>query len=208
MASTRKLVYGVGVNDAGYPITIEEKINGKRILVWSCPFYVSWHHMLERCYSDKLHFSRPTYAGCAVVPEWRRFSAFRVWMSQQQWQGSHLDKDILLSGNKVYGPDTCVFVPKSLNNFLLDRSSARGEWPIGVYWDKQSRAYQARCRNPFTRNQEFLGCFPCPQEAHNAWLKRKHEHACRYADMQTDPRIAQALRARYAKNEGVQNGPR
>lgn len=46
-----KLVQGVGVNDADYPVTKEEVINGKRKYVWVCPYYARWRSLLGRCYS-------------------------------------------------------------------------------------------------------------------------------------------------------------
>lgn len=29
-----------------------------------------------------------------------------------------LDKDIKVKGNKVYGPDTCLYVPRTINTFF------------------------------------------------------------------------------------------
>ena len=119
-------------------------------------------------------------------------------MLTQDWNGKALDKDILHPGNKVYGPDTCVFVQTELNNFLTDHGSDRGEYPIGVNWNKRAGKLHARCCNPFTGKRESLGLFSCPGAAHEAWRRRKHELACAYADQQEDPRIAQALRERFA----------
>lgn len=34
-------------------------------------------------------------------------------------EGWHLDKDILLKGNKVYSPETCAFVPAKINSLLI-----------------------------------------------------------------------------------------
>ena len=70
-----KLVYGVGINDADYVVQKYETIvyvNGKRKrrLVWICPFYQSWKHMLQRCYSNKFKERNPTYEGCSVSEEW------------------------------------------------------------------------------------------------------------------------------------------
>lgn len=204
---TGRLVCGVGINDADYAVTVEEVIsreNGKRTRrrVWICPLYRAWEGMLRRCYSSALHAQRPTYAGCSVAAEWRKFSAFRSWMVKQNWEGNHLDKDILRAGNKVYGPETCVFVSRSLNNFLIDAGAARGEWPIGVSLHKRNGKFRAECRNPITGRNERIGLFTCPDEAHMAWLKRKRELANLLAEQQTDQRIADALRARYASAEG------
>lgn len=123
-------------------------------------------------------------------------------MIDQKWEGMSLDKDIIVLGNKVYGPDTCVFVPCQVNNFLTDHGAARGAWPIGVSWGEEACKFKARCRNPITGKQEHLGYFTDPAEAHEAWRARKHQHALRYAEQQTDSRIAAALRTRYATPAG------
>ncbi len=154
--------------------------------------------MLERCYSAKYHERKPTYNGCSVAKEWHSFSTFRAWMIKQEWNGNQLDKDLLIPGNKVYGPDTCVFVSGKLNTFMSDCGSARGEWPLGVCWDSTKGKLISQCSNPFTGKKEHLGYFTDPFEAHEAWRERKHEHACRYAGMQTDQRIASALITLYA----------
>ena len=153
--------------------------------------------MLERCYSSRIHAKQPTYIACSVCDDWLVFSNFKKWMEQQDWQGKELDKDILIAGNKVYSPDACVFVDKLLNGFLVDRGAMRGQWPIGVYFNTKDRKFQAQCRNPFSKKYEFLGQFNCPEKAHQAWRKRKHEHALKLADLQTDHRVAQAIRTRY-----------
>ena len=155
--------------------------------------------MLKRCHSAGYLSNRPTYIGCRVASEWLKFSSFRSWMDAQDWKGNHLDKDVLMPGNKVYAPEVCVFIPRVLNNFLNECGRARGEWPLGVYWNKPSRKFMAQCNNPFTGKQENLGLFDFPEAAHEAWRARKHEHAMRYADQQSDQRIAEALRARFAK---------
>ncbi|WP_339733316.1 hypothetical protein [uncultured Pseudomonas sp.] len=192
-----KLVHGIGRNDADYPVTIYDVIDGKLKQLRTCHFYHAWKHMIARCYSQKFQAKYPTYRGCSVTPGWHSFAAFRAWMLTQPWEGSELDKDILEPGNKVYSPDACIFVPSHLNMFMTDRAAARGEWPIGVSWQKSADKFKAYCRNPFTCKQEHLGMFSDPDAAHEAWRKRKHELACLYAEQQTDPRIAQALRTRY-----------
>ena len=88
--------------------------------------------MLARCYSAKFQEHCPTYTGCTVAEDWLKFSNFKDWMEKQQWEGKQLDKDILFEGNKVYGPDTCVFVSPMVNTFTIDSGAARGKWLIGV----------------------------------------------------------------------------
>lgn len=193
MRNKNKLVHGVGVNDADYPVYKTEN----RKIVWQCPYYRTWLDMLKRAYSAKLKKKYPSYEGVTVCKEWHSFMRFRAWMLAQDWKGNELDKDILFQGNKVYSPDTCVFVDGVVNLFLTDRAASRGEWPIGMHWNEQNQKLRSQCRNPFTKKLESLGYFTCPDQAHQAWKKRKHELACQLADIQTDERVANALRNRY-----------
>jgi hypothetical protein len=195
--SNKRLVQGVGVNDAEYNVLLYETVDGKWKIVWTCPYYRRWHDMLTRCYSEKCHEKYPTYVGCSVCEEWLTFSNFKCWMEQQDWENKQLDKDLLKVGNKEYNPENCVFVTKIVNTFLSDRGKARGEFPLGV--SSYKGKFIAQCSNPFTGKQEYLGYFDCPEQAHLVWKKRKHELAYQLADSEhvTDERVAQALRTRY-----------
>lgn len=206
--SKQKLVYGVGINDADYVVqkfeTIDVDGKQKQRGVWICPYYRVWKGMLERCYSTKTQEKYPTYKGCVVSDEWLTFSNFKRWMECQDWEGKHLDKDLLFVGNKVYSAETCVFVTRFVNNFTLERLNDRGEWLIGVCWHKATGMFISRCSNPFTKKREHLGLFTSELEAHQVWLKRKLELAHLLAAEQTDTRVAKALIERYT-NYGVSN---
>ena len=181
----KKLVHGVGVNDADY--VISPTINGKR--VW-CPFYVTWKGMLRRCYDPKHHAIQPTYISCTVVKEWHSFMAFRSWMIQQDYDGKQLDKDLLTPGNKIYGPDTCVFVDSQTNSLFTDSAAIRGVWPIGVC--KSQGRYKATIR----RNGErvHLGHYDTPELAHAAYCGAKAVIVWELAQRQTDSRVKHSLR--------------
>lgn len=200
----KKLVCSVGINDADYDVQKFETIGyadgkQKRKKVWACHYYQTWRNMLVRCYSDKYQEKRPTYAGCTVSDDWLTFSNFKTWMEKQEWEGKHLDKDLLFEGNKVYSHEACVFVTQTVNSFTTDSGAARGEWLIGVCWRKDLGKFHSKCCNPFTKKREHLGYFTCEQEAHQAWLRRKLELAHDLSAVQTDPRVAKALIERYSK---------
>lgn len=186
----KKLICGVGVNDADYPITCYK--DGKQVI---CPFYTTWVNMLVRCYDPKFQMKSQRYKGCSTVPQWHLFSNFRSWMIQEDWQGKELDKDLLVQGNKVYGPETCVFVDARVNTFIVEGTARRGEWPIGVCSFKGK--FMAQCWSVVTGKQEYLGLFKTPEEAHAAWLSYKLQQAYILAEQQSDVRVANALIARY-----------
>lgn len=181
-----KLVRGVGINDADTNT--------------QCPIYRLWYGMLTRCYCKISLVKYPNYVGCTVAPEWLRFSNFKSWVETQDRVGKHLDKDLLVFGNKIYGPDTCVFISQTLNGFLSGSTARRGPWPLGVSQAKDTGKFVASCSNPATWTTEYLGCYKTPEEAHDVWLAKKHAHACAHAATQSDPRIIEALKNRFTKN--------
>lgn len=188
----KKLVYGAGINDANYQVyTI---VNGKQV---KCPYYSKWQGMLERCYSAKYQAKHQTYIGCYVCKEWLTFSNFKLWMETQDWEGRQLDKDILTRGNKSYSPETCVFVSPLVNTFITESAAARGYFPLGVNLHKSAGKFKAQCSNPFKKKVEHLGLFVRPNEAHQAWKRRKHQLAVQLADLQVDERVAKALKTWY-----------
>lgn len=142
-------MYGVGINDADYEVKKSKKMNGKWKIVWMCPYYDRWTSMLSRCYSKKLQETHPTYKGCSVCDEWLRFSNFKKWMEEQNWEGRQLDKDFLFENNKVYSPSTCLFIPNKLNSFIITSGKARGEYPLGVHYMKKARDMINEHSNPY-----------------------------------------------------------
>jgi hypothetical protein len=173
-----RLVYGHGTNDVAEPTEI--RIGGKQI---KCPFYQTWMNILKRTYSPYHHKLFPTYIGTAVCDEWLRFSVFRAWMEEQNWEGKHLDKDILVPGNKTYAPDLCLFVSHRINTLLLDNGSSRGAYPIGVY--RYKNKYIAGCR--VYGKQKYLGSFDSSEEASLVYRQFKSAHVRAVADEQTEP---------------------
>lgn len=204
--SFKTVLGGVGINDADYTTHIWEYIDEKNKRgyrktknTWSCPYYSRWYGMLYRCYSDKSLKIAPTYKECTVCEEWLTFSNFRSWMIAQDWQVNQLDKDILFQGNKVYSPETCVFIDQRVNKFLTDSLSTRGACLLGCSWHSDYKKVQAKCSNPFNGKEDYLGLFDTEFEAHLAWKKRKYIHSCglAYSRYVTDERVRQALLFRY-----------
>lgn len=160
----RRSIYGVGVNDAAYEISIN--VNGKK---YFCPFYIVWTGMMKRCYSTTFKNKHLTYSECSTSKEWLSFSKFKSWMIKQDWKEKELDKDILIQGNKLYSPETCLFVSKQINTLLRERKANRGCLPIGV--TKVNKTYVSRCNKNGIKI--YLGSFSTSEEAYNTYKKYK-----------------------------------
>lgn len=176
----------LGTNDADYPLT--QLVGGKRV---KCPFYSTWYNMMYRCYSGK----KASYKGCSVHPEWHSFMNFRSWMEKQDWEGKHLDKDLMFEGNKIYSEVTCVFISEEVNKFMPDCKSVRGDYPVGVYFDKSVGKYKSQCRVKGT--YKHIGLFDSVQDACQAYSLFKYGLAVELALKQEDERVSQALINKY-----------
>ena len=192
----RKPVFGVGLNDADY--AVRPVVNGVKLMD---PAYRAWADMLKRALYHKLHEKQPTYSDVTVCEEWLFFSAFRAWWLASYREGWQLDKDLLVVGNREYGPSACVYIPSWLNKFTTDSGAARGELPIGVHLCKQTGMYRSQCNNPITGNRRRLGYFTTPEAAHSAWLKCKLELAAQLKpamdviDQRIYPNVVTIIRA-------------
>ena len=153
------------VNDATY--TVQPTIEGVRVV---CPIYRAWSGMAVRCSSVKERARRQTYDGVFCCEEWKLFSIFREWMLSQIWEGLELDKDILVFGNREYGPETCAFVPSYINCLLLGSDAIRGDLPLGVTKVRERYMSQTRTGN---ERQRVTSYHNTPQAAHKAWQNSK-----------------------------------
>ncbi|WP_155292773.1 hypothetical protein [Pseudomonas fluorescens] len=95
------LDYGVGIDDS--PEGSEDAA------------HTSWLAMMKRVYPKDPTNPYPTYDGCSVDLCWHLYSDFKRWFDVNHIAGYQLDKDILQPGNRLYSPDTCVFVPAYIN---------------------------------------------------------------------------------------------
>ena len=173
-----KLVYGVGNTDG-----LKCRLDGKRMT----PMYTLWSNMLSRCYGSKTQARQPTYRGCEVSENFKSFKFFTMWCQEQIGfgkEGYALDKDLLVKGNKVYSEDTCVFLPKEINNALLKRDDDRGKCLIGVdFLNKQNKF---RSRLNVNGISKHLGYFKTEIEAFNAYKIAKENYLKELAEKWKD----------------------
>lgn len=168
----KKLILGVATNSGG-----KYKSTGKMANA-----YRAWYGMLRRAYCPKYHAGKPTYVDCSVTEEWLDYQEFANWFEGHEYsnRGYELDKDLLLPGNKIYAPDRCVFVPRELNNLLIDSGAARGQYLQGVSLNKRGNNFRARI--VINGKLGHLGCFDTEQEAYHAYKEAKEANVKRMAN--------------------------
>ena len=168
-------VYDKSVYNTGYLGEGEYKtsINGVKTVE-----YKIWLDMLRRCYDSNYKKKLPTYSDCEVYEGWHNFQNFCKWYSENYYEIDDemmaLDKDILIKGSKVYSPDTCVFVPQSMNTLFIKGDKSRGSLPIGVTLYKRTNKYMAQC-NDRLGNTAYLGYHNTPEEAFYAYKTYKEK---------------------------------
>ena len=95
------------------------------------PAGVAWNNMMRRCYSKLSPRDNPTYADCTVCEEWHNFQVFAEWHEQNCIEGYHIDKDVKVDGNRIYGPETCIFLKQSENNVKANAKHYKFTSPDG-----------------------------------------------------------------------------
>lgn len=134
--------------------------------------YVIWNSMLRRCYSEVYLKGKPSYIGCTVCEDWHNFQVFAGWFEKVFYYtaGWELDKDILYTGNKVYSPKTCCFVPKEVNSIFTKVSANKEKKPIGVKNTKSGKFY---CVCNWRNKRKSLGVFDTREGAEASYIKEK-----------------------------------
>lgn len=185
-----KLIYGVGRYEKGLYVAVESRKMTKE--------YACWRYMLRRCYSHEYHARQPTYIGCSVSENFKNFQYFARWCQSQKGfreESYQLDKDILNKGNKLYSEDTCVFVPRDINNVISYSHSTRGELPVGVALNLPCKLYRATIANQ-KGSKTNIGYFKTVESAFLAYktvkLARIKHLADHYKD-KIDARVYEAL---------------
>ena len=99
--------------------------------------FVLWESLKARCKEGgKYQENKPSYIGCSVSTEFLDYQYFARWCNSQigyDIKDYHLDKDLLLKGNRIYGEEYCVFIPRNLNAFLTAPGNSREGLQRGVH---------------------------------------------------------------------------
>ena len=137
--------------------------------------------MMKRCYSKTQ--VRDSYKDKSISKAWWNFQIFAEWATKQIGfkEGWHLDKDLLVKGNKVYSQQTCIYLPQEINSFI--KRKRQNNLPVGV-----DIAYRYNGTSYF-RSQSVengrpicLGGFETAEEAFYVYKQHKEMLAVKLAE--------------------------
>ena len=147
--------------------------------------------MLRRCYDPYEINREPVYIDCYVCDEWLCFQNFAEWFYNNYYeiegQRMHLDKDILIKGNKIYSPNTCIIVPERINKLFIRKERKKDKnLPIGVFY-YNNNGLMAKISKT-RKNKEIVGVFPLdkPFQAFTCYKENKENYIKQVADEYKD----------------------
>lgn len=175
-----KTNYGVGY--VGY--SYDHKCKDSRKL------FKTWSGVLQRCFDPLWKNRHKCYEHTTCSEDFLCASDFIIWCKSQVGHNSvdeygkpfALDKDILVKGNTMYSSETCVFVPREINNLILSNKKTRGGLPIGV----TTKGNKFRARVSINRKEKALGVFNTLEDAFKAYKQAKEHHIKQVAEKWKD----------------------
>ena len=180
-------VYGhgyLGIDKESNVPNVNEFKDGKSVHTWE---YNKWQSMLRRCFDNKYKEKNPTYKDVTCCERWLCFANFledlEILKQEYNWDDDiklNLDKDILNKNNKIYSLENCILVPDYINSLFIKRDAKRGEYPIGVCYNKQCKKYKAQCNI----NGKFkgLGYYNTIEQAFSAYKIAKENEIKKIAN--------------------------
>lgn len=166
------LTYGVGYMGVGDFTSKDKRI------------YSLWSTMLKRSYCEKFHLIQPSYKGVSVCEEWHNFQNFAEWCCNQEFfnakdnmgKSYHLDKDLLVKGNKVYSPKNCCFIPEEINASITTRSSSKNASKVvGIFKHKTTKRYRV-FSNVVGQGRKHVGYYETLKEAFEVYKRIRELH--------------------------------
>lgn len=135
--------------------------------------YLRWQHIKDRCY-DKNDDSYKSYGlkGAILCDEWLKFNSFYEWFKSNYYEVEGelmaIDKDILVTDNKIYSPTTCLIVPFRINGLLVHKFKGVDR---GI--QKRNGGFEVKIRNVLTGKNEYYGKYTDIITASNVYKLNK-----------------------------------
>ena len=140
----RKTIAGVGFIGEGPHSTGTGSKHG------SSQLYNIWNNMISRCY-DPNDKNYNTYKDCSVCEEWHNFQNYATWFECNKPKDYssdlyHVDKDLLVPGNRIYSPEFCQFISSRENSIAGSINRA----------NKHKMLFKTIIRSPTGEISEFV----------------------------------------------------
>ena len=138
--------------------------------------YDAWSGAMDRCYGLNRRTRNNSYIGCEVDSQWHNFQVFaECYCNHESYgKGYHLDKDLLVRGNKVYSAEDCCMLPKELNAAISLKPNKNSSLPIGV--QELKGKYRSKIGSGSSGKTAHLGTFKTVEEASAVYVKAKEEY--------------------------------
>lgn len=155
----KPVVFGVGYMGAG-DFRASYKGSRKKTLE-----YQAWKDMLKRCYSEKFLSKNKSYLGCSVSDDFLNFQVFAEWYTKQKnyGKGCHLDKDLLIKGNREYSKNACSLLPAEINTAINIKADCVGKDLPRCVQNTSSGRYVVRVRG--LEEGSYVGTYDSLEDA-------------------------------------------
>lgn len=134
--------------------------------------YRAWKNGITRCYGEAS--KNNSYNECSFCEYFLEYQNFAEWYESHESYGLgyHLDKDLLVRGNKIYSPETCTMLPIEINQAI--GISEIGDLPQGVW--KHGYGYCCGVKYAHKKLRTYIGFYDTPEEASAAYVKAKEDY--------------------------------
>ena len=143
--------------------------------------YSKWKGMIYRCYDQKHLEKFPTYKTVTVCEEWLCYANFEKWFNETYVKFGdvvfEIDKDLkqLNKTHKIYSPETCVWLPKKINYFIINHQHNNSSGALGVSWVSDRNNWLSQIKMFNTGKTKNLGRYNSKEQAYQSYLKAKLE---------------------------------
>ena len=139
-----------------------------------------WNFLRLRCSKEKTTIKNKSYENCFICEEWNDFEKFKIWYLKNYPKNVpkeikfQIDKDLLQQNKeiKIYGPDTCIFLPSRINKFLVKPTKSNTKIR-GVSYIKRDDKFLVYVKDFYTKKNKTVGYFKDIEKAKKKYTEEQ-----------------------------------